>query len=107
MSSEGTTFRSYLSWAIFNCFESVLQVVDDALYSVTEARKKTTKDADAKFKKATDALSTYEQKYHLKETVTNTMAEAEAKDKSSSTILKRLKETLRVRKNLGLCFATY
>jgi hypothetical protein len=85
----------------------VLQVVDDALYSVTEARKKTTKDADAKFKKATDALSAYEKRYHSRETVTCTMAEAEAKDKSSSTFLKRLKETMRVRKYLDLCFATY
>jgi hypothetical protein len=85
----------------------VLQVVDDALYSATEARKKTTKDADAKFKKATDALSAYGKKYHPKESVTNTMAEAEAKDKSSSTILKRLKETLRVRNYLDLFFATY
>jgi hypothetical protein len=85
----------------------VLQVVDDALYSVTEARKKTTKDADAKFKKATDALSAYEMRYHPRETVTDTMAEAKAKDKSSSTILKKLKETLRVRKYLDLCFATY
>ena len=84
----------------------MLQVVDDTLYSATEARK-TTKDTDAKFKKATDALSAYGKKYHPKESVTNTMAEAEAKDKSSSTILKRLKETQRVRKYLDLCFATY
>ena len=85
----------------------MLQVVDDALYSVTEEQKKATKDASAKFKKATDALSAYEKKYHLRETVTQTMAKAEAKDKSSSTTLKRLKETLRVRKYLDLCFATY
>ena len=87
----------------------MLQVVDDALYSATEAGKKTTKDADAKFKKATDALSAYEKKYHyhLREMVTQRMAEAEANDKSSSTILKRLKETMRVRKYLDLCFATY
>ena len=39
-------------------------------------------------------------------TVTYTMAEAEAKDKSSSTILKRLKETLRVRKYSILIFAS-
>jgi hypothetical protein len=85
----------------------VLQVVDDALYSVTEARKKTTKDADAKFKKATDALSAYERNHHLRETVTYTMAEAKAKDKSSSTFLKRMKETLRVRKYLDPSFAAY
>jgi len=78
----------------------VLQVVDYALGSATEARKKTSNDADAKFKKAIDALSAYEKKYHLRETVTQTMAEAEANDKSSSTILKRLKETFRVREDL-------
>jgi hypothetical protein len=85
----------------------MLQVVDDALYSATEARKKTTKNADAEFKRATDALSAYEKKHHPKETVTQTMAEAKAKDKASSTVLKRLKETLFVRKYLDLCFATY
>jgi hypothetical protein len=79
----------------------VLQVVDDALGSATETRKKTSNDADAKFKKAIDALSVYEKKYHFRETVTCTMAEAEAKDKSSSTILKRLKETFRVREDLA------
>ena len=75
----------------------MLQVVDDALGSATEARKKSSNDADAKFKKAIDALSAYEKKYHFRESVTHTMAEAEAKDKSSSTTLKRLKETFRVR----------
>jgi hypothetical protein len=85
----------------------MLQVVDDALYSATEARKKTTKNADAAFKKATDALSTYEKKHHFKETVIQTMAVAKAKDKSSSTVLKRLKETLSVRQHPDLCFATY
>ncbi len=85
----------------------MLQVVDDALYSVTEERKKTSNDADPKIKKAIDALSAYEKKYHLRETVTQRMAEAEAKDKSSSTILKRLKERLRVRKYLDLCFVAY
>jgi hypothetical protein len=92
---------------VFNCFESVLQVVDDALYSATKAGKRTSKDADAKFKKATDALNAYEKKYLLGETVTQRMAEAEAKDKSSSTLLWRLKETFRVRKYLDLCFASY
>ena len=49
---------------MFNHFESVLQVVDEALYSTTRARKKTTNDADTKFRKATEALSAYEMKYH-------------------------------------------
>jgi hypothetical protein len=92
---------------MFNCFESVLQVVDDALYSATTARKKTTKDVDAKFKRATVALSAYEKKYHLTETVAYRMAEAEAKDKSFSTILEILKETSSVRKYCDLCFTGY
>jgi len=78
----------------------VLEVVDDALSSATEAQKKTSKDADAKFKGAIDALSAYEKKFHPKETVAETMAEAEAKDKKSSTILSKLKETLRVREEV-------
>jgi hypothetical protein len=52
-----------------------------------------------KLKDAIDALSAYEKKYHSKETVTQTMAEAEVKDKSSTTILKKLKETFRVRED--------
>jgi hypothetical protein len=81
--------------------KSALQAVDDALGSATEARKKSSNDADAKFKKAIDALSAYEKKYHFRETVTQMMAEAEAKDKLSSTILNRLKETFRVREDLA------
>ena len=71
----------------------MLQIVDDALCSATETRKKTSNDADAKLKKAIDALSVYEKKFHFRETVTQTMTEAEAKDKSSSTMLKRLKDS--------------
>jgi hypothetical protein len=87
----------------------VLQVVDDALYSAMEARKKTTKDADVKLKKAADALGAYEKKYHSGEGLTYRMAEAEAKNNLSSTFLKRLEETSRVGvgKYLDLCFATY
>lgn len=87
----------------------MLQVVDDALYSATEAGKKSTKKADAEFKKATDALNAYEKKYHPNQDpkVTQMMAGAKAKDKSSSTVLKRLKERLSVRRYLYLCFATY
>ena len=94
---------------MFNCFESVLQVVDEALYSTTRARKKATNDADTNFMKATEALSAYEMKYHLSETFTYTtrMAEAKAWDKLSSTVLKRLNEKWRVRKYLDLCFAAY
>jgi hypothetical protein len=100
-------FRRYYSQImpilspVLTVSKSVLQVIDEALYSATEAGKKTTKDADAKFKTAIDALSAYEMKYHRRETVTQTMAEAEAKDTSSSTILKKLKETFRVREDLA------
>ncbi len=85
---------------LFIRFESVLEVVDDTLRSATEARKKTSKDVDAKFKEAIDALSAYENKYHPKEAVAETMAEAEAKDKKSSMILNKLKQALRVREEL-------
>lgn len=87
----------------------MIQVVDDALSSATEARKKMTNVADAKFEKATRALSAYEKKYHSRETVTQTMAEAEAKDKASD-LLAKLKELYfkpNVRGNLDLCFTTY
>jgi hypothetical protein len=85
----------------------VLQVVDDALYSAAKAQRKTTNDVDAKFKKAIDALSAYEKKYYLRETITHTMAEAKVKDISYSTVFLWLKKTSRVRKYLDLCFATY
>jgi hypothetical protein len=52
-------------------------------------------------------LCAYERKYYLRVTVPYAMAETEAMDKPSSTILTRLEETLRVRKCLDLCFATY
>ncbi|KAF8495900.1 hypothetical protein F5888DRAFT_1707236 [Russula emetica] len=54
-------------------------------------------DADAKFKKATYALSAYENKYHprVEAKVTERMALAKAMDKSSSKPLKRLKESWR------------
>ena len=95
-----------LPYALFTCFESVQQIVDDALDSAAVAGNETTNDADAKFKRAIDALSAFERKYHARETVTRTMAEAEAKDKSSSTILKTLKEIFRVREYLDICRAT-
>jgi hypothetical protein len=42
-------------------------------------------------------LSDYEKKCYSKETVSKRMAAAEAKDKSSSTVLNKLKKKLRVR----------
>ena len=88
-----------------NCSESVSQVVDDALKSATEAERKTSKDADESFKRAIDALSDYEKKCYSKETVSKRMAAAEANDKSSLTILNKLKEKLRVREGLQVSFA--
>ena len=85
----------------------MLQVVDDALHSVSQSR--TTEDTDAKVKEATDVLSAYERKYHFtdfRETVTQTMAKADAKDKSSK-FLKRVNEIMRVRRYVDLCFAAY
>ena len=86
----------------------MLQVVDGALRSATEARKKTSKEADEEFKRAIVKLSDYEKKYHSRESVTHVMAEAEEKDKSSSTVLEGVKQKFfRVREYLDLCFATY
>jgi hypothetical protein len=82
----------------------VLEVVDDALGSATETRKKASKDVDKKFKDAIDALIAYEKKYHTRETVSKKMVEAGEKDKSSSTTLNRLKEKLRVRKSYTFAF---
>ena len=57
---------------------------------------KTSEEADEKFKKAIDALSGYEKKYHANATVARRLAEAEAKDRSMGT-LNGLKENLSVR----------
>ena len=82
------------TYALFIQFESVLEVVDNALSSAAE---KTPKDVDEKFKKAIAALSAYEKRRHSKETVAKKMEDAETKDKSSSTTLNRLKAKLLVR----------
>ena len=78
----------------------MLKVVDDALYSATEAQKKTSNDADEKFKEAIDALSVYEAKYHPSKIVAQKMEKAEEGDKSSSKVLNKLKEKFLVR---GVC----
>ena len=91
--------------SLVHLFESVLAVVDDALGSAAEAQKKTSnwEDVDEKVERAIQALKAYEKKYHPKEIVAKRMLEAEAKDKSSSTTLDRLKEILRVvREELSL-----
>jgi hypothetical protein len=80
----------------------VLEVVDDALYSATEAQKKTSEEADEKFKKAIDALRAYETKYCPNKIVAKRMEKAEEGDKSSSKVLNRLKENFIVREELPL-----
>jgi hypothetical protein len=91
---------------LFNCCESVSQVIDDALESATWARKKTSKEADDKFNNAIDSLTDYEKKCYSRATVAERMAEAEAKDKSSSTILNKLRHKLRVREEFQVTFAS-
>ena len=72
---------------------------------MTEVQKKTSKEADEKFKKAINALCHYEKEYHFKPIVAQIISEAEAKDKSSSTTLNKMKEKLRVRKEFHATFA--
>jgi hypothetical protein len=82
---------------MFNCCESVFKVVDDALESAAKTQNKKSKDVDDKFKKAIEALGNYEKKWHSKETIVEKMADA-VKEKSSSTILNRMKEKLHLKK---------
>jgi hypothetical protein len=77
---------------MFNCCESVFQAVDDALESAGKTKNKKTKEADEKLKRAFNALSDYGEKWYSKDIVVRRMEEAEAKDKSSSKILNKMKE---------------
>jgi len=86
---------------IFISSESALQVADDALKSATKAEQKTSEDVDKRFEMAINALSEYERRQHSRETVHKVMAEAKARDKSSVTVLDRLKEKFRVREELA------
>ena len=83
----------------------MLEVVDDALCSASEAQKKTSKVADEKFKKAIETLSVYETNYRPgtteEKTVAKKMQKAEGEDKSSSMFLNRLKESARVREEVA------
>ncbi|KAH9955533.1 hypothetical protein BGW80DRAFT_1450535 [Lactifluus volemus] len=71
----------------------------------TEAKGKTSKEADKNFKDATELLGNYERKYRFKgqdsteyekqhTTFLKKMEEATSKDKSSSMVLTKMKETL-------------
>ena len=76
------------------CFESVLEVVDEALHSAAEAQKKTSEVADEKIQKAIEALSDYETNYPsgtTEKTVAERMQKAQEEDKSKSTFLSSLK----------------
>jgi len=86
---------------LFNCYDSIFQVVGNALESATEseAQKKISKEVDEIFKEAINALSDYEKRYRSNETVVERMATAAAKDKSSLTFLNKLKGKLRVRRS--------
>ena len=45
-------------------FDSALQIVDEALESAAEAKKKTSETVDEAFREAIKALKRYEKKYH-------------------------------------------
>jgi hypothetical protein len=86
-----------------------LEFVDDALQSAAAAGTKSSREAGEKFRKAIETLSEYEMDCYIRQpvsdgdggnTVNRRMEVARAKDKSSSTILNRLKESLRVREEL-------
>ena len=83
----------------------MLQIVDDALRSATMARKKTLRDVDENFIRATDALSAYEKRHHPNanpETpVAKRMKTAEETDTSSLKFLNRLKENWLVREEFA------
>jgi hypothetical protein len=85
---------------LFICFESALEVVDDALMSATKAGKKTSEEADNAFKYAVSRLGYYEWKYYSKRIVVESMKEAEEADKSSMKVLNSLMEKFRVREEL-------
>ena len=88
----------------------MLELVDDALKSATEAETKKSKVADEKFSKAIESLKEYEEYYHPSNLNLNPvearMKDAKANDKSSSTFLHRLKENVLVRDKLSSLLAS-
>jgi hypothetical protein len=82
----------------------VLELVDDALKSASEAGRKASRQVDEKFARAISALCDYEKDCYLKDrvsddrrghTVRERMAAAGAKDKGALSALNVLKEKLR------------
>ena len=87
-----------------------MELADEALQSAAEAGRKTSKRADKNFGKAIETLNDYEMNCHTMplmsdggncNTVHKRMEIAKQKDKSSSSILNRLKESFRVREKLA------
>ena len=83
-----------------------------------DAKGKTSKEADEKFQEATELLGDYERKSRCKDqnpadngkwdvTVFKRMEEAKSKDKSSSTMLSKLKEKFHLKVRLVLYLLTY
>ena len=82
----------------------MLELVDYALKSATEAGKKTSKEADDAFTNAASKLSDYGRAYHPSVTVAERIEMAEKTDKSSSKLLNRMMETFRVRDLITLLY---
>ena len=78
----------------------MLQHVDDALMSATNAKKKTSEEADKAFENAVRKLGDYEREYYTHRIVVEDMKKAEETDKSSLKFLNRLRENFRVREEL-------
>jgi hypothetical protein len=81
------------------------------LNCAADAKGKTSKEADEKFQEATELLGDYERKSRCKDqnpadngkwdaTVFKRMEEAKSKDKSSSTMLSKLKEKFHLKVRL-------
>jgi hypothetical protein len=84
----------------------VLELVDHALKSATEAGKKTSNEADEAFTNAASKLSDYGRVYHPNVTVAERIEMAEKTDKSSLKLLNRMMETFRVRDLITLLHHT-
>ena len=74
---------------MINCYKSAGQAVDDAVKSASEAGIESSTEADEKFKRAIQVLSSYEKRYYFKKTVARMM--------EPPTILNMLEEKLRAR----------
>jgi hypothetical protein len=71
-------------------FESVLEVVDEALGSAAGVTRRTSRRADLAFKKAIEELDRYEMERHHTRMVNERMAAARARDITMRNFFKRL-----------------